>query len=205
MKTWRNSRGLPPLLEKQAAMTLAETPATIATATWLAGSLSVLVLSGGVGCGKTLAAAHALSQWPRSGRWISAVELATCAPWDADIPALIECALLVIDDLGVETANDSMRRHMDRILDARINHENRTIITTNIKADEISARYGARFRSRLVEHGNVIGCGKTDLRETATRPRPLDETREPDALVAPVYVSPERVEQILELVHVGGE
>ena len=65
--------------------------------------------------------------------------------------------ILMIDDLGTETPSQSM--HIAHILDEREQNNLRTIITTNLTKEDIGARYGQRFLSR-VKRGILTKDGK---------------------------------------------
>lgn len=114
-----------------------------------------LVLSGGVGCGKTFAAAIAMSQLGgyavRSGRLHIVVD-----PWkDERRPNEFRVnprydGLLVLDDLGEET--DYAGRWSDAFfdfVDSRQSGRRYSIITTNLPAKAFKERYDARVVDRL--------------------------------------------------------
>jgi DNA replication protein DnaC len=81
--------------------TLAETPWLEAVREWHAGSKSVLVLSGSVGSGKTVAACWAMAG--DNGLFVSAANLARIVgDFDrTEWRRFASCRLLVVDDLGV--------------------------------------------------------------------------------------------------------
>ena len=125
----------------------------------------VLILSGSVDTGKTIAAAKAI--WDRCriaatkkrdgapGWFVPARDLAS-APWfGAEAFAVraraLGCDLLVIDDLGTEHS-DTLGHwigELEGILDARRNSGSETIITTNLSREQLAERYGDRAWKRM--------------------------------------------------------
>lgn len=77
---------------------------------------------------------------------------------------LFESDLLIIDDLGTETANTFTISEFYNIINARILKEKSTIISTNIKLSEISSFYNDRIDSRLKGHYEIIRFYGPDVR-----------------------------------------
>lgn len=144
---------------------LQDTPAVARARQFLDGPPGTLVISGGVGSGKTVAASWAVSQRPSSrslrpgGEW--PVEL---WPMFLDVGRLLrlprygqeaneafrpleECALLAIDDVGNEVGD--IVGTLDALVVARHAGKLRTILTTNTKVDEFRRRYGERVYDRI--------------------------------------------------------
>jgi DNA replication protein DnaC len=121
---------------------------------WAAGSVRGLVLRGGVGTGKSFAAACAVAEhsqklggygerrvsWHRPNDFASGMLHA----YDERAPK-IGSELVVIDDIGRETKVD-FEESLVVFLDDR---ETRIVITTNMTREEMKARYGARLIDRL--------------------------------------------------------
>lgn len=152
------------------------TRALSAVRTWLddRDARPVLVLSGGVGCGKTVATAAALAKL--GGDYVRASDLAARhEPYSFDRDRKIEpldlgVALLAIDDLGTERRNANGQRDgrfaaaLSDIVDAR-QHAGRTLITTNLTPKRFADEYcDDRLRSRLRACAEVEKCGTTDMR-----------------------------------------
>lgn len=125
----------------------------------------VLVISGAPGTGKTCAAAYWLTlrsaKHPhvatRDPLFMTAAKIARTSSFDDAKLERIELAeKLVIDDLGVEYADDkgAFAAKLDMIIDARYEHLLPTVITTNLDAQRFKARVGARIVSRLEETGH---------------------------------------------------
>lgn len=60
-----------------------------------------------------------------------------------------DCDLLIIDDLGVEIANQFTVSCIYNIINTRINNRKSTIINTNLSQSELRGRYADRITSRL--------------------------------------------------------
>lgn len=129
-----------------------------------------LVLGGGVGVGKSTAAASWIIQWAQgrrdnpnySRRWYTAPEFGALDSYGAadKITALGKLEYLVLDDLGDEIRSDAFQVRLDRLIDARYRDERRLIITTNLTRDVFCKRYGKRVCDRLFEGGrwfNAVG------------------------------------------------
>lgn len=69
---------------------------------------------------------------------------------------LIDYDILIIDDLGFCEVNEWRREIWMYIIDYRYAFSKKTIITTNLKQQEIYYKYGSRIRSRLFAHENTI-------------------------------------------------
>ena len=174
-----------------------KTPAVETVETWLKGELKALVLLGGVGCGKSLAAAWAIANnlvayevfryrtgdlptdWRfRSAFFVQAQDLA----WPRDafedtLPVLKRaknCSLLVVDDCGTE--NGDGERGLDAVLRVRLDGEGRrTILTSNLPegsektkpATGFRGRYGRRLLSRILGSGRIAICAGPDLRQVS--------------------------------------
>lgn len=62
----------------------------------------------------------------------------------------LECDLLIIDDLGAEFSNQMTLSILYNLLNTRQNKGLATIISTNLTAKELAARYEGRIYSRIV-------------------------------------------------------
>lgn len=63
---------------------------------------------------------------------------------------VLECDLLVLDDLGVEFSSQFTRAELYNIINTRINTHRPTIISTNLSLREIEKEYSTRISSRLI-------------------------------------------------------
>lgn len=79
---------------------------------------------------------------------------------------LINCDLLVIDDLGTEPKNDAFLYGLNLIINQRYSLGNAFIITTNLNLTELNQRYGERIFSRITgKNTAVIPFDGDDLRK----------------------------------------
>lgn len=153
--------------------TLDETPALLAVAR---DSGLLVVLSGGVGCGKTTAAswwlahgAHKVMPYlkVRPPCFITAPWVERHSRYDHEVMSRLEQArALVLDDLGMEYADakGNFLADIDAVIDTRYRNMLPTVITTNLKADDFKQRYGRRFRDRVVEGGCFCNVNGPSLR-----------------------------------------
>lgn len=132
-----------------------DTPALILAREWFATSLPWLVLMGGVGVGKSVAAAwcvRAALEARQSALWVTAAELAMRAGgFDGQTYALRlkGVDMLVVDDVGTENLTDFAKSVRDEVLAHRHEEGLRTVITTNLGGKEFGVRMGARLADRI--------------------------------------------------------
>ena len=72
--------------------------------------------------------------------------------------------LLIIDDLGTEIANQFTATCLYDVINTRIMKRKSTIISTNLKTDEIRKRYWDRITSRVLGEYNILLFAGTDIR-----------------------------------------
>lgn len=147
-----------------------ETPTLKAVAEWHKGADWCLVLSAGVGTGKTTAAAWWLWQLAHDlevrgspiPRWWTASRFRRISDFDAsrDLTSVTlgqveRLPALVLDDVGAEHSDGGgwMLSKLDSLVDERYSSERRTIITTNLNWDAFAERVGPRIADRLQEGG----------------------------------------------------
>ena len=136
----------------------------------------LLVLAGGVGVGKTTAAAWVAlkGQDPRPG-FMRISELERRGRYDKKLDEwLRDKTSLVIDDVGAEVLDGKgvFRSLMDEVVDTFYSKRRTLVMTTNLRprrkaADEqeqFLERYGDRVWSRLNQVGLWGDCGARDLR-----------------------------------------
>lgn len=76
------------------------------------------------------------------------------------LQGLQEDYFLFIDDFGVEKSKERAERNYYTLLDHRLGNSKPTILTTNLKEEEILNVYGARIHSRLKQCFPVILTGE---------------------------------------------
>lgn len=117
----------------------------------------VVVFAGPVGTGKTHAG-YALGRLAvAAGRWVEAWsvhDLMTEMMPSAPDPALMEsrakgCGVLLLDDLGAGRVSDFTVDTITSILDARVAHHRKTIITTNAAEQALREVWGDRLMDRI--------------------------------------------------------
>jgi DNA replication protein DnaC len=146
---------------------LRDTKALVHVRRWLADdSPRLLVLCGGVGCGKTLAAAWAVHQC--DGYAARAPQLPRrIDPWkgetEPDAISPSADALVVLDDLGTELKSDRWSEAFETFVSARMS-AGRTLITTNHKRADIRRLYGDRIADRLNHVGKAVEIADASLR-----------------------------------------
>lgn len=132
----------------------------------------MLVLSGGCGTGKTVAAVEWLNDRVGSTSidaplFVSATTLAMWQRYDwAQMQRLFMAERLVIDDLGTEFSDErgSFRSTVDGVVNERYANERPTLITTNCGKAEFVERYGARIIDRFRECGRFVVVGSESMR-----------------------------------------
>lgn len=155
------------------------TTALQAAQDWRSSSSRLLVLSGPVGTGKSLAAAWAVHDWcrcnakrnpwgqlvyPNGQLWIGSSRLAkmlssTLKACVEAVASLEKQGILVVDELGEEVDAAQSAAAIASLITTRFAHNRHTIITTNCGGPTFRERYGERLVDRL------RGCG---LREDGT-------------------------------------
>jgi len=120
-----------------------------------------VVLTGNTGCGKTHLAVAMMQECRADHQVFITVpelllEIRSAFNGGRETEAEIikrysDARLLVLDDLGAEQDTAYAITTMYLIIDRRNREERKTIITTNLKMDEIEKVMGARIASRLSE------------------------------------------------------
>lgn len=130
-----------------------------------------LLLFGGTGVGKTHISRAIAKKVCENGFnviYMSAPDLFTSLEkerFNQETPAenmqsIVECDLLVIDDLGAEFTTSFTISALYNIINTRLLSDLPTIITANLSPSEINQRYSDRIASRLIgcyEHLRFIG------------------------------------------------
>jgi len=172
---------------------LAETAALREMEQWLWGDERHLLLSGGTGAGKSVAASRALSvsvrragyanydscAWSERGAlWLPFGELCRLSDYeDADKNTLRfaqRVPMLVLDDVGTGDAvalTPRERQRLEELADHRDDPERRTVWTTNLSIkrapdapSEFGRFVGSRVSSRIARSVRAVDCGKQDMR-----------------------------------------
>ncbi len=139
---------------------------------WLDTDRPILVLLGGPGTGKTVAAASLVAD--HGGRIAFAPELVrafrardTGGFREKDraeqyVFEALRCSTLVVDDIG--TAPEAEQAMLFQIVDQRRGSSVRTILTGNLTTQTMTANFDARTLSRLRQSAFVFDLGTEDMR-----------------------------------------
>lgn len=149
--------GVPLRAQEAIRAGLHHTIAKAAVESWQASGGVMLVLSGGPGVGKTIAASWAL--WRKAGMFVRAGSLVDRSPdREAVMRAALSVPLLVVDDLGTEYLDKNRWAvgEIETLLVRRFDEKRPTVITCNLPPEELGARYGGRVADR-------IGAGQFSL------------------------------------------
>ena len=131
-----------------------------------------LALVGGVGVGKTVAAAYALAQEP--GLYVTAEEMRRrlCssnwrdAEWQQRV---LRARLVVVDDVGAETLEGS-REALFELVNRRMGETRAlTLLTGNLTSAELVGRYDARTIDRLQYVGVIVEIKGQSMRRKPRR------------------------------------
>ena len=77
---------------------------------------------------------------------------------------ILSCDLLILDDLGTEMTTAFSQSVLYTIINSRLNEGRKTIISTNLSAEELAARYNPQIVSRIQgEYDTLLFLGK-DIR-----------------------------------------
>lgn len=77
---------------------------------------------------------------------------------------ILECEMLIIDDLGTEVNNTFVSSQLFYCINERINREKGTIISTNLSMDMLRDTYSDRVTSRIMSHYTTIPLYGGDIR-----------------------------------------
>ena len=136
-----------------------------------------LLFRGGTGLGKTFLSACIAREVARQGYSV-VYETAVAAMdayrgargYDADEDAqdkvrrMEGCDLLILDDLGTESVNAQTVSALYTLVNTRLMARRDTIISTNLTAEQMAARYSAPIVSRLEGEYQVLSFVGSDIR-----------------------------------------
>ncbi len=75
-----------------------------------------------------------------------------------------DCDLLIIDDLGTEVINQFTVACLYNVINTRLNLKKSTVISANLKQDELRQRYSDRITSRILGEYRILRFVGTDVR-----------------------------------------
>ena len=79
-------------------------------------------------------------------------------------PYLLECDMLIIDDLGTEMTNDFVRGQLFLLINERNLQNKGTFISTNLDLEKLNQIYGERNFSRLSGNYQMFKLLGRDIR-----------------------------------------
>ncbi len=116
---------------------------------------SFLVLAGPRGVGKTHLALSVAWEWFEDGHSVLFTRVDDLldelrraygdGSYYRKLDFVLECQLLVLDDLGTEHVKDWAGEKIDRIVDWRYLREMDTVVTTNARGDDLAPRVASRL------------------------------------------------------------
>ena len=83
---------------------------------------------------------------------------------EADVDRVSDCDLLILDDLGTEMTTPFVQSALYSILNGRITDRRATILSTNLKLDELARRYTPQIASRIEGEYQLLPFFGEDIR-----------------------------------------
>ena len=83
---------------------------------------------------------------------------------EADVDRVMDCDLLILDDLGTELTTPFVQSALYGIVNGRITDRRATILSTNLKLDELARRYTPQIASRIEGEYQVLPFFGEDIR-----------------------------------------
>lgn len=77
---------------------------------------------------------------------------------------ILNCDLLIIDDLGTELTNSFINSQLYLCINERYLREKSTIISTNLSLDNINTKYSERIFSRIISNYTLLKIAGDDIR-----------------------------------------
>ncbi len=82
----------------------------------------------------------------------------------ADVERVLRCDLLILDDLGTEMTTAFVQSALYQIINGRLLEGRATILSTNLKAEELGRRYSPQIASRIEGEYQVLPFFGEDIR-----------------------------------------
>ena len=83
---------------------------------------------------------------------------------EADVERVLDCDLLILDDLGTELTTPFVQSALYSIVNSRITDRRATILSTNLKLDELGRRYTPQIASRVEGEYQILPFFGEDIR-----------------------------------------
>lgn len=84
---------------------------------------------------------------------------------DADLERVMDCDLLILDDLGTEMTTPFVQSALYSIVNGRVLSRRPAIVSTNLKLEELGRRYGPQTASRLEGEYQILPFFGEDIRK----------------------------------------
>ncbi len=84
---------------------------------------------------------------------------------EADVERVLDCDLLILDDLGTEMTTPFVQSALYGIVNGRILNRRSSILSTNLKLEELSRRYSPQIASRLEGEYQILPFFGEDIRK----------------------------------------
>lgn len=84
---------------------------------------------------------------------------------DADVERVLDCDLLILDDLGTEMTTAFVQSALYGIVNGRLLGKRATILSTNLKLDELARRYTPQIVSRIEGEYRILPFFGEDIRK----------------------------------------
>lgn len=78
---------------------------------------------------------------------------------------LLECDLLILDDLGAEFTTSFTVATLNNIVNTRLLTSKPTIISTNLTLSDLQKKYSERITSRIIGEYNILSFSGRDIRQ----------------------------------------
>ena len=82
----------------------------------------------------------------------------------ADVERILACDLLILDDLGTEMTTAFVQSALYQIVNTRLMEKKSTIISTNLRVNELAQRYSAQIASRIEGEYQLLPFVGDDIR-----------------------------------------
>lgn len=133
-----------------------------------------LLFSGATGLGKTFLSACIARQvadqghsvtYSTAGKLFADFERVRFSGGDeSELRKYTECDLLIIDDLGTEMRTQFVVSALYTVVNERLLHQRATIVSTNLRPEDIESRYTPQIASRLLGCYQLVSFVGEDIR-----------------------------------------
>ena len=84
---------------------------------------------------------------------------------DTDVERVLNCDLLILDDLGTEMVTAFVQSALYRIVNTRLMEKRSTIISTNLRPEQLAQRYTPQTASRIEGEYQILPFTGQDIRK----------------------------------------